>query len=236
MARQGYGGSSPPYPRRLGIVHSIEGPGLAYAASWLTTLSAICVKVASVFFSSCKVCVQKPDRVSEPELICPGLQCAVARYLVMLDRLRARQQAGVEGRRALVFLHDLLAFVDDADDGIAGLALRLLADQAEHLFEPLHLAFGLRVMLLERRPELVRLRRLRHLGQGGENFLLGEIDVLERVVKQVLERLGFFGHCLTPLCNPAPQRCNRQGVPCLQPRCPTAPLGSKMPTGLSARG
>ena len=39
----------------------------------------------------------------------------------MLDRLRARQQAGVEGRRVPVFLHDLLAFLDDTDDGVAGL-------------------------------------------------------------------------------------------------------------------
>jgi hypothetical protein len=49
-----------------------------------------------------------------------GFQGAITRYLVMLVRLRARQQAGVVGRRALVFLHDLLAFLDDPDDGIAG--------------------------------------------------------------------------------------------------------------------
>jgi len=41
-------------PTPLPYLYSIEGPG-AYAASRLTTPSAICVKVASVFFSSCKV-------------------------------------------------------------------------------------------------------------------------------------------------------------------------------------
>ena len=60
-------------------------------------------------------------------------------------------------------------------------------------------AFGLGFVLGESPFELGRLRRLLHLGKGCQNFLLGEVDVLQRVVKQFIECLGFFlghGGCL----------------------------------------
>jgi hypothetical protein len=38
----------------------------AYSASWLTTLSAIFVKVASVFFSSCNVASRSPTASPRP--------------------------------------------------------------------------------------------------------------------------------------------------------------------------
>ena len=47
--------------------------------------------------------------------------------------------------------------------------------------------FSLAVMLLERGLQLRVLRRLRHLRQGGQDLLLGVVDVLQRVVKQILE-------------------------------------------------
>jgi hypothetical protein len=43
--------------------------------------------------------------------------------------------------------------------------------------------FGLAVMLLECRPELVVLRGLRHLRQRAQDLLLGEVDVFQCVVK-----------------------------------------------------
>ena len=61
----------------------------------------------------------------------------------MLDRLRRSEQAGVERGRAFIFLHDLCAFVSNADDCIAGLVLRLLVDGHEDLFEPRHVTLGL---------------------------------------------------------------------------------------------
>jgi hypothetical protein len=33
---------------------------------------------------------------------------------------------------------------------------------------------------------------LGHLGKGREDFLLREIDVLERVMKEIIKRLGFL--------------------------------------------
>ena len=107
----------------------------------------------------------------------------------MFDRLRRRKKTGVESWRAFIFLHDFRAFVGDADDGVAGLGLRLLVDGREDLFEPSDVAFGLSLVLGKRPFELGRLRRLLHLGEGGEDFLLREIDVLQRVVEQLIEFL-----------------------------------------------
>ena len=61
-----------------------------------------------------------------------------------------------------------------------------------------HLLLGLALMLLERGPEVFRLRRLCHLGQRGQDFLFGEVDVLQRVEKEVLKCL-VFGHGRCPL-------------------------------------
>ena len=53
----------------------------------------------------------------------------------MLDRLRRRQQPGVECRRVGVFVHDLLALVEDALDGVALLAARGLAELFKDLLD-----------------------------------------------------------------------------------------------------
>jgi hypothetical protein len=99
----------------------------------------------------------------------------------VLDGLRGGQETGVQRLSALVFGHDLLAFVEDALDRVALLAARGLTDQLEHLLQPLDLAFGLVLMLLERGGQLLRLRSLGHLGQRLQDLLLGIIDVLERI-------------------------------------------------------
>ena len=44
-------------------------------------------------------------------------------------------------------------------------------------------AFGLRLVLGEGPLELRQLRRLLHLGKGSEDFLLREVNVLQRVVE-----------------------------------------------------
>ena len=73
----------------------------------------------------------------------------------MLDRLSGGQQAGVEGGRVGILLHDLLAFIEDTFDGIALLAARGLAEQLEYLFQPFDLPLGLVVVFLESGPQFV---------------------------------------------------------------------------------
>src|SRR5689334_7802497 len=82
--------------------------------------------------------------------------------------------------------------------GIAGLALRSLANRLEDLLKPLHLLLGLAFVLSEGGFEVLRLCRLCHLGQRGQNFLLGEVDVLQRVPEEVL-KCFVFGHVLSSL-------------------------------------
>ena len=132
----------------------------------------------------------------------------------MLDRLRARQKAGVEGRGSLVFLHDLLALFDEADDRVAGLPLRLGVDHLEHLFQPFDVGFGFALVLLEGGAQFLGLRGLGHLGKRGEDLLLGEIDVLQGVVEQRVELLGLLGHVGPPVGNRGLNAARARQVPC----------------------
>src|SRR5216683_7712067 len=97
--------------------------------------------------------IQQPHGVLHSELLRPLLQRAVARDFVMLDGLGRGQHAGIERLAALVLVHDLLALVEDALDGVTGLAARRLVDQFENLLEAFDLAFGLAEMLFERRAQ-----------------------------------------------------------------------------------
>src|SRR5579871_707738 len=139
-------------------------------------------------FLLAKRLLQELRRIAEPEFVGPGDERAVSRNLVMLDGLRRSEQAGVQRRRALVLLHYLLALGDDAHDGVAGLALRFGVDFLEHLFETRDVLFGLPLVLLESLLQFVALCGFGHLGQRGQDFLFGEVDVLQRVVKQVVQR------------------------------------------------
>ena len=59
---------------------------------------------------------------------------------------------------------------------------------------------GLGLVLFERGFEILRLRRLRHLRQGAQDFVLGEIDVLEGVVKEFLQVFfAGYGRCSSGL-------------------------------------
>ena len=93
---------------------------------------------------------------------------------------------------ALEVFHDRLAFFEDAQDGVAGLAARGLADDLEDLLEALDVALGLLQMLFEAGLELGILRGLGHLRQRFHDLLFGVVDVLEGIEEQVLE--GLFGH------------------------------------------
>ena len=67
----------------------------------------------------------------------------------MFDGLRSSQQTGIEGRHALIFVHDLLALVDDSQNRIACLTPGRFLDQSEHLLKSINLAFGLHEVLFE---------------------------------------------------------------------------------------
>ena len=95
----------------------------------------------------------------------------------MLDCLRCRQQTGIERGRALVFLHDLGALIGDADNGVAGLGLRLFVYRAENLFKPRDMAFRLAAVLFEGPFQIRRLRGFRHLRQRRKDLLFGKIYV-----------------------------------------------------------
>jgi hypothetical protein len=85
----------------------------------------------------------------------------------VLDRLRGGEQAGIEGRFALVLFHDFLALIEDAFDGVALLAARRLAEQVEYLLQAPDLAFRLIMMFFECRPMLVGICRLGILAYQG---------------------------------------------------------------------
>ena len=74
------------------------------------------------------------------------------------------------------------------------LALWLLVDGGEDLFEAGNLLFGFTFVLLESGFQVGILGGFRHLGQRREDFLFGVIDVFQRIVEEVVELLGFFCH------------------------------------------
>src|SRR5712692_6323778 len=131
--------------------------------------------------------VQQPGGVFHAELGGPLFQRAITGNFVVLDRLRGGKHAGVKRLAALVLVHDLLALVEDALDRVAGLAARRLVEQFENLLEALDLAFGLAVMLFERRTQLVGLSGLRHFRQRLQNLLFGVINVLQGIEEEIVE-------------------------------------------------
>src|SRR5690242_5604432 len=78
----------------------------------------------------------------ETELRRPGPKCAVSCDFIMFDRLRRREQPGVEGGRALELLHYFLPLLDYAHDGIASFAARRLVNLLEDFLKPSHVFFG----------------------------------------------------------------------------------------------
>src|SRR4051794_10332483 len=146
-------------PRRSGALLSHQ----AASACWLMALLAISVRASSVAFSSSNVSSRSDTASSRPSSSAQAMRGPVAGDFVMLHRLRRGEETGIKSGRALVLLHDLRTFIGDADDGVARLGLRLLVDSRKHLLEASDLLFRLSLVLLERRPELFALRRLRHL-------------------------------------------------------------------------
>src|SRR5262245_59990903 len=68
-----------------------------------------------------------------PEFLCPRDQRAIARDLIVLDRLRRSDERGIQNRLVLDLARDLFGLVDDAVDGGAIHPPRLLAAPLEAL-------------------------------------------------------------------------------------------------------
>jgi hypothetical protein len=77
--------------------------------------------------------IEKTHGLLQTKLLCPCFQRSIPGDLIVLHRLRRGEQAGVKGGRILKLLHDLLAFIDDPVDGIAGFAFCRLVDDLEDL-------------------------------------------------------------------------------------------------------
>src|SRR5690606_27937228 len=87
-------------------------------------------------------------------------------------------------------------------DGGTGLALGALADQLEHLLQALDMAFGLILVLLEGGLQLRRRSRPRHLGKRLQDLPFGVVNVLERIVEEIVQCLflchGIFSCAVCP--------------------------------------
>src|SRR5579872_2283971 len=136
--------------------------------------------------------VEKLDGVLVTELSGPCFQRAVTGNLVMLNSLGGGQQTGIERRCVGILIHDFLAFVEDALDGVALFTAGRLADEPENLFQPFDLTFGLVMVLLEGRSQLIRVGRFGHLWKRFINLLLRVIDIFQGIDEQLVEI--FLGH------------------------------------------
>ncbi len=85
--------------------------------------------------------------------------------------------------------HDFLALIEDAKDGVAGLAARALAQDFEHALKPFHLHFGFLAVLFEAGTKLFGRGSLGHLRQCLQDLPFGVVDVLEGVEKEIVQLL-----------------------------------------------
>ena len=79
----------------------------------------------------------------------------------MLDRLATSEETCVERFTSRVLLHDLIAFLEDALDRLAGLRLRAFANHLEDRLKSIHMPLGLVAMSQESGFQLLRFRSLR---------------------------------------------------------------------------
>jgi hypothetical protein len=92
----------------------------------------------------------------------------------MLDRLRPGEKSSIESRRIVKFRHNLFAFVQYAEDRVAGLTARRLPDQFENFFQAADLSFGFITMRLKGVSQLAGVGGFRQLGKGLQNLFFGK--------------------------------------------------------------
>jgi hypothetical protein len=108
------------------------------------------------------------------ELFRPGDQSAVARDLIVLDRLRRADDGRVKHVLVGHFAGDLIAFLDQAVNGGAFDALRLLAQLLERLVETLDLVLRFFKVVLEALREIPVRRLADQFRQRLNDLVLGE--------------------------------------------------------------
>src|SRR5580698_2406416 len=99
--------------------------------------------------------LQEIRRLRQPHFFSPSDQRSIARDLVMLNCLRAREETRIQCWAALEVLHDLIAFLKDTVDGVASLSARRFADKLEDALNALNLSFGFIPMMQERCAQFV---------------------------------------------------------------------------------
>jgi hypothetical protein len=107
----------------------------------------------------------------------------------VLDALGGADQRSVLRGRVAVLLHHLLAFGDEPLHCLAHLGRRRDAELAERLVDPLQVTARLLEVVLDGLPQLVVMRRLRHLRQRLDELLLGAVQILELFLQDVIERM-----------------------------------------------
>src|SRR5215211_8035751 len=105
----------------------------------------------------------------------------------MLHRLSRRDDARIRNLSALERLQDLLALLDDALNGLARDTLGPLTHDLEHLLEALYLLLSFLQVHSQRALQLLGLGCFRHLRQGFEDSVLGEVGIFELVNEEGLQ-------------------------------------------------
>jgi hypothetical protein len=112
--------------------------------------------------------------------------------LIVLDRLRRGEHAGVKGGRTLELFHHNLAFVDHPVDGVTDFASCGLFDELENPLEPLDLILSLALVFLEGSLQLFRLDSFRHLRKSGEVLSFRRSRCLSGSREEVFKHLLFW--------------------------------------------
>ena len=99
-----------------------------------------------------EILLQKRGAIGAAELLCPGLQRAVAGDLVMLHRLGGGDDGRIEDLLVRDLACNLVGLLQNAVDRGAVDRLRLGAMQLEDLLQPLDMAIGLPAMRFQRPP------------------------------------------------------------------------------------
>src|SRR5687767_5017454 len=87
--------------------------------------------------------------IAEAQLPRPGNESAIARDLIMLDRLGGSEKAGIAHFRILDVFKQVFRFLQEPIESRAVLAARRKLNQFENLLEPRNMRFGLGGMILE---------------------------------------------------------------------------------------
>src|SRR5580704_4490388 len=106
------------------------------------------------------------------EQTCPGPYAAIGRNFVMFDALRGGNERCIFHATFEVFIHEILAFLDESNHRSALRAAGLFAESLENLLETVDVTLGLFEVFFESGAKLLRVCSLGHFGKRlGEAIL-----------------------------------------------------------------